>query len=220
MATLDNTYVATLLPLYQAFTAYTPVIPKMYWDVYSQEERVKAICKEIGKIVAYANSLGIQINTNTSEIEDLIKQFDDFKEGAYDDYYEQVISAWVDKHMPEIIRQAVNMVFFGLTDTGYFCAYVPDSWADIVFDTGAVYGRSDYGHLILRYRVNGEGVIDNTYSYTAPSNVGKLVADLEEFARAQEQTSEDIQSLRQEVKEHHDTLYTDLDKEDDEDGND
>lgn len=219
MSGLDNTYVATLLPLYQAFTQWTPVIPKMYWDVYSQEERVKAICKEIGKIVAYANTLGIQINTNTKEIEDLINEFESFKSGAYDDYYEQVVSAWVDKHMAEIIRQAVNMVFFGLTDTGYFCAYIPDSWADIVFDTGAVYGRSDYGHLILRYRVNGEGVIDNTYSYTAPSKVGELVADLEQFSAKQEQTSEDVQSLKAQVKRNTDTLYTDMDKEVD-DGND
>lgn len=199
----DNTYVATLLPLYQAFTQYTPVIPKMYWDVYSQEERIKAICKEIGKIVAYANKLGIQINTNTEEIEKLAKEFDDFKAGAYDDYYEQVISAWVQKHMPEIIRQAIKMVFFGLTKDGYFCAYIPDAWSDIVFDTGAVYGRSDYGRLILKMEVNdGEGVIDNTYSYSlndGSNTVERLIKDLESNTRRTDMV--------------YDTLYTHLDKE-------
>lgn len=197
----NSEYVATLLPLYQAFTQWTPVIPKMYWDVYSQEERIKAICKEIEKIVAYANTLGIQINTNTDEIEKLIKQFEEFKAGAYDDYYEQVISQWVKNHMEEIIRQAVRMVFFGLTDTGYFVAYIPDSWGDIVFDTGAVYGRSDYGHLILRYQTNGEGVINNTYSYTLAStpNVKQLIGDLEATARQSQET--------------HDAVFTPLDKE-------
>ena len=49
-----------------------------------------------------------------------------------------------------------------MTDDGYFCAYVPDSWVDIEFDTGAVYGYYTYGRLILRYIVDGSGVIDNT----------------------------------------------------------
>lgn len=187
MATITpTTYAATLLPLYQAFTEWTPVIPKMYWDVYSQEERIKAICKEIGKLVAYANKLGIQINTNTKEIEELAKQFDEFKNGAFDDYYEKILAAWVDKHMPEIIAQAVKMVFFGLTSTGYFCAYIPDSWSDLTFDTGAVYGRSDYGRLILKMETDGEGVIDNTYSYSlndGTNTVQQIIKDLENNTR-------------------------------------
>lgn len=54
------------------------------------------------------------------------------------------------------------MVFFGLTSDGHFCAYIPGSWADIEFDTGAVYGTSQYGRLLLRYRTDGSEVIDNT----------------------------------------------------------
>lgn len=203
MATITpTTYAATLLPLYQAFTEWTPVIPKMYWDVYSQEERIKAICREIGKLVAYANKLGIQINTNTEEIEELAKQFDEFKAGAFDDYYEQVISTWVQNHMPEIIRQAVKMVFFGLTSDGYFCAYIPDAWSDIVFDTGAVYGRSDYGRLILKMETDGDGVIDNTYAYSlndGTDTVEQLIKDLESTTRRTDMVF--------------DTLYTNLDEE-------
>lgn len=162
--TTTEQYAAVLLPLYQAFTQYTPVIPKMYWDVYSQEERIKAICKHIDKLVAYANSLGIQINANTEEIAKLIAEFDEFKSGAYDEYYQQVIDKWVDDNMEAIISRAVRMVFFGLTSNGYFCAYIPSSWSDIQFDTGMVYGREDYGRLILRMDVHdGTNVIDNTY---------------------------------------------------------
>ena len=140
------------LPLFYAFTSYTPVIPKFYWDVYSQEERIKTICIHIDKIIAYANTLGIQINKNIDEIEKLVKEFDEFKSGAYDDYYEQVISAWVEAHMPEIMEQATRMVFFGLTQDGYFAAYIPESWADLVFDTGFDYDNpAEYGHLILSY---------------------------------------------------------------------
>ena len=56
-------------------------------------------------------------------------------------------------------------VYFGLTDDGHFCAYVPDDWEDIEFDTGTRYGEFDYGRLILRYDVDGSGVIDNTGRY-------------------------------------------------------
>lgn len=207
-----ETYGATLLPLYQYFTNFTPVVPKLYWDVFSQEERIKAICDHINKLVAYANALGVQINTNTQEIADLLEQFDKFKEGAFDDYYEQVISAWVNNHMPEIMAQAARMVFFGLTSDGYFCAYVPDSWRDIIFDTGAVYGRSDYGRLILRYNVDGSGVIDNTYPHTEiftaqGIDTQQLINQLAELDAASKSTSakadanaEDIKSLRADVE--------------------
>lgn len=203
MATITSTtYAATLLPLYQAFTEWTPVIPKMYWDVYSQEERIKAICREIGKLVAYANSLGIQINTNTEEIEKLAEEFDEFKEGAFDDYYEKVLSAWVDAHMPEIIRQAVKMVFFGLTSNGYFCAYIPESWSDLTFDTGAVYGRSDYGRLVLKMETDGTGVIDNTYSYSLNDGSNKV-----------EQLIKDIENNTRRTDTVFDTVFTNIDQE-------
>ena len=53
-----------------------------------------------------------------------------------------------------IFRKVVRQVFFGLTRDGYFCAYVPDSWNDIVFDTGWNFGDDNYGRLILRWDVD------------------------------------------------------------------
>ena len=32
-------------------TEYTPVIPKIYWDVYSQEESYKWLCLEYDKLM-------------------------------------------------------------------------------------------------------------------------------------------------------------------------
>ena len=45
-------------------------------------------------------------------------------------------------------------LLFGLTLEGYFVAYCPESWSDIIFDTGMVYGLDTYGRLILRYDVD------------------------------------------------------------------
>jgi hypothetical protein len=65
-------------------------------------------------------------------------------------------------------------VQFGLTDDGHFCAYYPESWSSIQFDTGKEYGEFDYGRLILRYQVDGNGVIDNTGRYDDVNFVNRL----------------------------------------------
>lgn len=161
------------LPYYAAFTDYTPTVPKFYWDVYSQEERIKKICEELHKLSSYDDTLAEKVNEVVSEIEQLYKDWDDFKEGAYADYYKKQIDAWIDENLKYIYNHTVKQVHFGLTDTGYFCAYIPDSWSDIRFDTGAVYGTEQYGRLILRYVTDGMGVIDNTapdYGYAETVN--------------------------------------------------
>ena len=45
-------------------TEYTPVIPKIYWDVYSQEERYKWLCLEYDKIMHYLSDTIKYINDN------------------------------------------------------------------------------------------------------------------------------------------------------------
>lgn len=145
-------YNSILIPLFEYFTDYVPAVPKMYWEVYSQEERLAAICEQIDKIIAYANKLGIQINTNTEDIEQLMEEFEEFKESGFDDYYRQIIQAWVDMHMPDIMEQATKMVFFELSDDGHFVANIPEQWDDIEFDTGMNFDdQRTYGRLILRY---------------------------------------------------------------------
>lgn len=138
-------------PPYSGYTWSTPVVPKLYWDVYSQEQRWKAICCELGKLVEYADAIGAQVNINIEQINKLWEEFETFKESGFFDYYAEQIEAWINENMERIISEAIKMVFFGLTPDGYFCAYIPKSWAGIMFDTGAVYGEDDYGRLILEY---------------------------------------------------------------------
>lgn len=148
---------------YSAFTQYTPALPQFYWDVYSAEQKIKHICFEIDKIINYADSLGVQLNITHDDVEKLQQEFEKFKESGFNEYYEKQIEQWIQDNALTLFENLAKMVFFGLTDDGYFCIYVPESWNDITFDTGAVYGRADYGRLILRFTVDGSGVIDNTY---------------------------------------------------------
>ena len=179
---------------YGSYTAYTPALPQFYWDVYSAEQRIKHICYEIDKIIAYANMLGVNINATHEDVAKLQELFQKFQDQGLAELYEKLLQKWIDENHKAIYEHLAKQVFFGLTDDGYFCAYVPDSWSDIVFDTGAVYGRSDYGRLILKFEPdpNAHGVIDNTYSnYTLNANqqtMQQLIADLESTTRRSDAT--------------------------------
>ena len=158
-----------------------PVIPAFYWDVYSAEQRYKHMCAELHKLANYANMLGADLNLTHEAIDDLQRQLDELNAGGWIDTYISQLIDWINAHLDELIAKRIKMVFFGLTDDGYFCAYIPESWSDIRFDTGMVWGRFDYGRLILRYDVDGSGVIDNTGRYDGASTEGILarLADLE-----------------------------------------
>ena len=185
---------------YGSYTAYTPALPQFYWDVYSAEQRVKHICYEIDKIIAYANMLGVNINATHEDIEKLQELFQKFQDQGLAELYEKLLQQWVDDNMERIISRAVKFVYFGLTNDGYFCAYIPDSWDEITFDTGAVYGRSDYGRLILKMQTDSPNSIDNTYSYSLSQSASlkQLIADLEVNSKRTDSTF--------------DTLFTNLDQ--------
>lgn len=68
-------YIGTVLPYFAGFTAYTPEIPKLYWDVKSQEQRIKAICMELHKAVCYINAVTEQLNGISTEIEQTLAKF-------------------------------------------------------------------------------------------------------------------------------------------------
>lgn len=138
--------------LFPFITQYTPVVPKLYWDVYSAEQRMKWLSKEWDRIEHYLLDLCNQTNQNTEDIEELHKQFQEFKDHGFDDYYREMLERWITEHFADIIETAIQVLFFGLTEDGYFCAYVPKNWSKyMVFDTGATYGASDYGCLKISY---------------------------------------------------------------------
>ena len=186
---------------YGSYTAYTPALPQFYWDVYSAEQRVKHICYEIDKIIAYANMLGVNINATHDDVVKLQELFQKFQDQGLAELYEKLLQQWVDDNMERIILRAIKFVYFGLTNDGYFCAYIPDSWDEITFDTGSVYGRSDYGRLILKMQTDSPNSINNTYSYSLSQSTSlkQLIADLEVNAKRTDSTF--------------DTLFTNLDSE-------
>lgn len=100
-----------------------------------------------------------------AQIGKLFELYRQLVEQGFDKYYEELekeLESWFTDNAWRIYALLAKQVFFGLTDDGCFCAYVPESWREIEFDTGAVYGTEEYGRLILRFAADGHGVIDNT----------------------------------------------------------
>lgn len=145
------------IPPFPAFTEYTSVMPKMYWDVVSQEQRIHRLCETLDKLICYADMLGVKINVNREDIDSLLDQFNDFKEHGFEDYYEQQLEQWINDNAPLLFEMLAKQVYFGLTLDGHFVAYIPESWNDILFDTGYNYGEDTYGRLILRWDVDESG---------------------------------------------------------------
>lgn len=80
MGMAPNSYVPILtIPNYWGWTAYTPVIPKLYWDVYSQEERIKKLCLEYDKLTHYVSMLADNINKLPDYMEDVQAKLDELK---------------------------------------------------------------------------------------------------------------------------------------------
>lgn len=150
------------VPPFIGFTEFTPILPKLYWDTYSQEQRIHRICELLEKIACYCDLLGTNINETNELITALAREFQDFKEHGFDDYYKEQVAEWVAANLEYIVTHIIRSVYFGLTLDGHFVAYIPQSWNDIVFDTGAVYGQEDYGRLILKMDV------DSPYSVEQP----------------------------------------------------
>ena len=47
---------------YSEFMSMTPALPSFYWDVYSSEQRIKVLCKELKKLADYGTYLAETID--------------------------------------------------------------------------------------------------------------------------------------------------------------
>lgn len=149
-------------PIYSGWTQYTPVIPKLYWDVYSAEQRMKQLCLSFDKVEHYLDYMANMMNEWNLEFSEelqneLTKMWEQIHSG-----YEDMLNEWFEKDAERIFKELYSNVYFGLTLDGHFAAYVPESWNDIIFDTGYNYESDTYGRLILCMDVDSPYTVNQT----------------------------------------------------------
>jgi hypothetical protein len=128
------------------------VLPFVYDDSLSALEVLTKVVAKLNEVIESENTVSEATEKAVAELADLAAEFEKFKDGGFDEYYEEKLEEWTDKYAETVIKEVFKkQVYFGLTDDGYFCAYIPDSWGDITFDTGVIYGEPEYGRLELIY---------------------------------------------------------------------
>ncbi len=94
-----------------------------------------------------------KLSARLGQIEYYINQING---GELPESVKNALRKWAAENIKSIIGKAIKQVFFGLDD-GYFVAYIPESWKEIVFGTITDYDSEFYGHLTLTmHYVNAE----------------------------------------------------------------
>lgn len=136
------------------------VLPAVYSDEISFYEVLCKVTSYLNETIEAVN----QLNGDVQGLDDYVKQLyeilQQFMESGFDKYYAEQVKAWIDEHLTWIFASLARQVYFGLTLEGYFVAYIPDGWSDIVFDTGANYAEDTYGRLILRWDADSPYNVD------------------------------------------------------------
>lgn len=134
------------------------VLPLVYDDSLSYYELLCKVVDYINNLIKNQNDIinvleiqGSDIATLKNDVTFLKEELEKIKNGEYMGVYLQAIEKWIDKNLPTIIQNSVKYIFFGLTDDGYFVAYIPEKWQFISFDTIMDYNDDLYGHLIMEW---------------------------------------------------------------------
>ena len=150
------------MPISPFYIYCQKILPAVYDDSLSYYESICRMVDKLNEVIEYANLSGPEMQKLQEQIDELKQELDEWKNGGFKDYIEDTILQWVNDNEDEIFNVFVRQVFFGLNLEGYFVAYVPKSWNDIVFDTGAVFGIDTYGRLILRWDADSPYSLEET----------------------------------------------------------
>ena len=105
-------------------------------------------------LIAEVDSLDSWKIEHEEEYEELKALYDVIISGNFPAAMYNALYNWVVQNSSSIIGSAVKMVLFNLTDDGHLVAYVPDSWADIIFGTTGLDtfpAGVEFGHLTIDY---------------------------------------------------------------------
>ena len=116
------------------------VLPLVYDDSLSYYEVLCKVVHYINGLIDGEKELADEMAELKAEMAEVQKYIDNFD------------TAFAEKVIREFIG---HMVFFGLTMSGYFVAYIPENWDNLTFETTGydveIPLQPEYGHLVLKY---------------------------------------------------------------------
>ena len=112
------------------------------------------LLKNYKRLLDALQNIDSWIDTHEKEYEQLKQYVENLENGIFTPAMIAALKEWTIKNTVDIIGAAIKMVTFGITDSGYFVAYIPDNWQEIQFGTTGLDDFPigvDYGHLTLSY---------------------------------------------------------------------
>ena len=58
-----------------AFTSFTPVVPEVFWNVYSSEQRYKYLCEWLQALTDYVETVVVEVNDLAEKVDDLSNKY-------------------------------------------------------------------------------------------------------------------------------------------------
>lgn len=109
-------------------------------------------------ITDFENNVNTTVNAQNSKIEELAKtvvqlqnDIEDLLNGEYIDNYVKALATWIDNNLQQLVAKVVKYVWFEIDESGYFIAYIPDTWDFVDFGTELDPDDEDYGKLVLEW---------------------------------------------------------------------
>ena len=119
------------------------VLPLVYDNSLSYYEVLCKVVNYINKLIDSDKEIIEDIEALQREIE-LIHEWMDKYDKNFEEYAKELIDGYI-----------ATMVFFEITDDGYFVANIPENWDTIQFNTTGLDivldMQPEYGHLVLSY---------------------------------------------------------------------
>ena len=112
------------------------------------------IIKHFKEFIEAIKSLDGYADKHEKQIKELMEFEKALIDGKFPPEMEQALIKWCKENTSDIIAEAIKLVIFAIDESGYFIAYIPETWTDIVFGTSGFDdfpAGVEYGHLTLSY---------------------------------------------------------------------
>ena len=121
-----------------------------------QDLNLNTLLQHMRELLTTMKELETYVGGFNKRISTLEWFIDRLERGNFPPSFTSALYKWLNDNVPDILSNAIQMVWFGLTDNGYFVAYIPESWNDIIFNTTGLDIvtplMTEYGHLTLSTR--------------------------------------------------------------------
>lgn len=116
------------------------------------------LIKSVKKLIECCEEMNDWKTEHEEQYNQLKALYDAVMSGNFPPEIVGAFNTWMRENGLDLVGELVKMVFFGITDEGYFVAYIPEYWDDIIFNTTGydinVLGF-DFGHLVLSFEIGG-----------------------------------------------------------------